>query len=321
MDIISLLNDYSIDYVTEGHKHSHAGWVNVHCPHCEGSNNYHLGFNVNGAYSSCYRCGFHPLVDSISMLLNIPWHKAKEIIKQYGGKTYIKYVEKAEHQNTKPHKLPSPTTPLQPVHKRYLESRGFDPDYLEKVWGLMGTGAISLLGDLNYKHRIIIPYVWNGKQVSFDARDITGKAMTKYQACPLEREIIPHKDILYGKQEAWKETGICVEGTTDVWRLGARSFATSGINFMPKQLKIIAKTFKRVAVVFDSSPKKEKSLSIESIKANSNISKEMQAEKQAKELIAELRFRGVDAFRVSIIGDPATMEQSEADYFVKQLIK
>jgi hypothetical protein len=255
------------------------------------------------------------------MLLNIPWHKAKEIIKQYGGKTYIKYVEKAEHQNTKPHKLPSPTTPLQPVHKRYLESRGFDPDYLEKVWGLMGTGAISLLGDLNYKHRIIIPYVWNGKQVSFDARDITGKAMTKYQACPLEREIIPHKDILYGKQEAWKETGICVEGTTDVWRLGARSFATSGINFMPKQLKIIAKTFKRVAVVFDSSPKKEKSLSIESIKANSNISKEMQAEKQAKELIAELRFRGVDAFRVSIIGDPATMEQSEADYFVKQLIK
>lgn len=321
MDICSLFNDYGIDYITEGNKHARNGWVNVHCPHCEGSNNYHLGFNIDGDYSSCYRCGFHSLQDSIAVLLNIEWFKAKEIIKQYGGHTYVKYVEKVPRHNTKAHKLPNNTTPLQSQHKKYLEKRGFDPEYLERVWHLVGTGPISLLGDLNYKHRIIIPYIWNGQQVSFDARDVTGKAMNKYQACPLEREIIPHKDILYGKQEAWKETGICVEGTTDVWRLGTNAFATSGINYTQKQLRIIAKNFKRVAVVFDSSPKKSTSLSMKSIRENSNLSKEMQAEQQAKDLIAELRFRGVDAFRVSIVGDPATMQQSEADYFVKQLVK
>lgn len=32
-------------------------------------------------------------------------------------------------------------------------------------------------------------------------------------------------------------------------------------------------------------------------------------------------FRGVDAFRVEIRGDPGSMKQSEADYLVKQLIK
>lgn len=320
MDIISFLNDYSIDYVTEGNKHAHAGWVNIHCPHCEGSKNYHLGFNIDGGYTSCYRCGFHLVSDTIAALLNVDWKKAIEIIKSYGGKAYVKYVEKAVHQNTKPHKFPSGTTPLQKQHKAYLESRGFDPDYLERLWHLVGTGAISLLGDLNYKHRIIIPYFWNGRQVSFDARDITGKAMNKYQACPLEREIIPHKDILFGKQEAWKDVGICVEGTTDVMRLGVYAFATSGINYTPKQITLIAKTFKRVPVLFDSAPKKEKKLSLKSIRENSNLSKEMQAEKQAKFLISELRFRGCDAFRVPIEGDPGGMEQNEADYLVKQLI-
>jgi hypothetical protein len=37
--------------------------------------------------------------------------------------------------------------------------------------------------------------------------------------------------------------------------------------------------------------------------------------------VAELKFRGVDAFRVDIEGDPGSMKQSEADYLVKQLIK
>jgi hypothetical protein len=182
-----------------------------------------------------------------------------------------------------------------------LEKRGFDPEYLEKEWNLLGTGPVSLLDNINYKHRIIIPFLWNNSQVSFDSRDITGKHTSKYMACPKNREQIPHKEILYGKQSKWGNTGICVEGPTDVWRFGTRSFATSGIKYTNYQTRIIAKTFSRVAVCFDGG--------------------ETQATNQARILIGELKFRGVDAFMVNIDGDPGSMKQSEADYLVKQLTK
>ena len=45
-----------------------------------------------------------------------------------------------------------------------------------------------------------------------------------------------------------------------------------------------------------------------------------QAKLQATKIVAELRFRGVDAFRVDIKGDPGSMKQEDADYLVKQLI-
>jgi hypothetical protein len=117
--------------------------------------------------------------------------------------------------------------------------------------------------------------------------------------CPKEREIVFHKNILYGKQEAWKDTGICVEGPTDVWRFGGNSFATFGIKYTNNQIRCMAKTFKRIAIVFDD---------------------DAQAVVQAKTLVNELRVRNVDAFHVPIKGDPGSMEQNEANYLVKQLI-
>jgi DNA primase len=180
-----------------------------------------------------------------------------------------------------------------------LESRGFDPILLEREWNLLGTGPYSKLDHIDYKHRIIIPFFWDTQQVSFDSRDITGKDAGRYKACPKDRELIPHKEILYGKQSEWKETGICVEGPTDVWRFGTCSFATSGIKYTPKQIRQMAKAFKRIAVVFDD---------------------DSQATVQAGKLVAELKFRGVDSFKIAIKGDPGSMSQEEANYLVKQLI-
>jgi hypothetical protein len=50
MDITRLLQDYNIDFVSENHKHSRPGWVNVRCPFCTGNEGYHLGFNLNEEY-------------------------------------------------------------------------------------------------------------------------------------------------------------------------------------------------------------------------------------------------------------------------------
>lgn len=298
MDIVRLYQDYSVDFRTEGHKHTRPGWVNTECPWCTGNAGYHLGFNLNGMFYVCWRCGWHPITATIARLLKLPEPQVKSLVSKYGlmVPSYKVAIVKTDR---KQHQFPTHTMPLADNHRKYLERRGFDPDKIERTWGVVGTGPISMLDKINYRHRIIIPFIWNGDQVSFDSRDITGKAYNKYQACPTDREIIPHKSILYGKQEAWTETGLAVEGPTDVWRLGTKAFAVSGIKFTPVQVRNIAKLFKRVPVIFDDDP---------------------QAKIQATRLVSELKFRGVDAFRVDIEGDPGSMKQEDADYLVKQLI-
>ena len=307
MDIIQLYQDYTVDFLTEGHRHCSEGWVNTACPYCTGNPGYHLGFNLDDNYYMCYRCGWHSVSETIAKLIHVPEFEVQPIIKGYGLLVPKRRTEPVKKIRVKSFRLPSNTRPLEANHKKYLEGRGFDPDYLEKEWNLLGTGPTSTLDTgsgsnkkiLNYRFRIIIPFIWDDQQVSFDSRDITNKSMSKYMACPGDRELISHKDILYGKQEKWKKTGILVEGPTDVWRMGTSSFATSGIKYTTSQLRLVAKFFKRVAVCFDDEP---------------------QAIIQATKIVGELKFRGVDAFRVDIEGDPGSMKQEDADYLVKQLI-
>ena len=112
--------------------------------------------------------------------------------------------------------------------------------------------------------------------------------------------MIRHQSILYGKQEAWKNIGICVEGVTDVWRLGFSSFATFGISFTPSQVRNIVKHFKKVVILFDDDP---------------------QAQEQAKKLMGELRFRGVETWKENIVGDPAGLNQDDANSLVKEITR
>lgn len=300
MNIEQLYTDYSIDFPTEG-KNYREGWVNARCPFCDDSS-YHLGYNTDDKYFNCWKCGGHFIDDTISRLLGVNLAEARKIMKAYGGDTLYIQKEPKVIIRAKAFKLPSGTVAMQAQHRKYLISRNFDPDKLERDWNLLGSGPVSLLDNINYRHRIILPFYWNGKIVSFDSRDITGKHKSKYMACPKSRELVPHKSILYGRQEKWKDTGICVEGPTDVWRLGTQSFAVSGIEYTARQVRQMAKTFKRIFVLFDDDP---------------------QAVVQANKLVAELRFRKVEAiFMESILApDPGSVKQSDADYLVKQLIK
>jgi hypothetical protein len=296
MDIIRLFRDYGVDHKTHGHKHCRPGWVNTECPFCEGNKGYHLGWNLNDEYFYCWRCDWHSPVKTISELISLPEYEVKRLLPQYDANLTVirqKEFQKQEFQ------LPSGLMRLQENHKKYLVKRGFDPAELSVKWKIQGTGPISKLGNVSYKHRLFIPFFWNGKMVSFDTRDITGKAQNKYQACPKEYEFIEHKKILYGNQEAWDaDLGICVEGPTDVWRMGELSFAVSGISYTNSQVRHIATIFKRVVVLFDDDP---------------------QAQVQAKKLVAELKFRGVDAFNYVIKGDPGSLTNEEAELLIKSL--
>ncbi|MFA5934945.1 MAG: hypothetical protein WC827_03620 [Candidatus Paceibacterota bacterium] len=299
MNLEQLYQDFSIDYRTEGHKHTRPGWINCECPWCTGNPGFHLGFNISSEHFVCWRCGAKYTIPTIAKLLKVREQEAYKVIKRYG--LLISPPRKESPSERLQFTLPSGVEAMKGNHRKYLEGRNFDPDYLEHEWGLLGTGPVSLLDKIDYRFRIVIPFKWDGVQVSFDSRDITGKHPSKYMACPKNRELIPHKEILYGKQSEWKSTGIIVEGPSDVWRFGPKSAATSGIKYTPKQVRLIARTFKRAAICFDGG--------------------ESQAIIQANALVGDLRFRGCDAFRVDIEGDPGSMNQEEANYLVKQLLK
>lgn len=300
INIQSLYYDHNISIAPDGHKHTQEGWINTICPFCTGNPGYHLGYNTHEGYFTCYRCGGKFDDQVIQKLLNIPNYKAKKLLKQYKVSGRIITKESITSVRLKAHKFPSNTLSLQTPHKKYLEGRGFDSDKLEHEWKLIGTGPISSLDGKEYKHRIIAPIYWDGIPVSFQGRDITNRHKLKYKACPEDRELIHHKHILYGKQNKWLDMGICVEGITDVWRLGDRSFGTFGIKYTHQQLRLIAKTFKRVTIIFDDEP---------------------QARKQAKKLMNELKFRGVPARIENIIGDPGGLKQDDANHLVSNILK
>ena len=298
MNIQQLYNDYSITFVTEGHKHSSIGWCHTVCPFCTGHFGYHLGYNEQENYFNCWRCGAHHIDETLSALLNISKRDAQKLIKQYSENTIInKTKPKIQLQ---PFKLPSNLSDfgLPEQHRKYIIKRNFDPDKLQKEWDIRAAGVFSRLGNIDFKHRLIMPIYWGNEIVSFLSRDITDKHLQKYLVCPTVREVINIKKTLYGKQDKWNDSIIVVEGVFDVWRLGVQSTAVYGIKFTPSQVRLLAK-FKKVVVMFDN---------------------DSQGIVQSKKLVAELKFRGVDSFRVDIADDPANLSQSEADYLVKQLI-
>lgn len=298
MRILDLYAEYHIPHVTEGHKHVRDGWVNIECPFCTGNPGYHLGYSLGDNYYHCWRCGGKRADKVISKILNISQTQAKVLIAEYGGIVRRTAKEVKPKIRLKAFQYPSGDLTLKRHHKEYLHKRGFDAEALERKWDLMGTGPTSFLDGINYSHRILAPITWARKVVSFQTRALTSSPV-KYMACPMARELIEHQHILYGNPLRWGKRGVCTEGITDVWRLGDKSFGTFGISYTPFQLKLIADFFEEVVVLFDPDP---------------------QAIEQANKLVAELKFRGLKAWREDIKTDPGDMTQKDAKHLMKQLL-
>ncbi len=296
MDITQLYKDYNIQYVDKGHKHARPGWINVACPFCTGNPGYHLGYDTVNNKFVCWRCGGKPVLSAISQLLKINKTEAAGVLRKYKG-TYISKTKPIKIHRKK-FKMPHPLIDFTEAHKRYLKKRKYHVEDITKTWNLKATGIFAMLDKTDYSKRIIIPYHWNGEVVSFDSRDITGKNSRKYIACNKERETIPHKRILYGLQEHWTDVGICVEGPTDVWRMGVKSFAVSGIQYTHAQVRLMAKYFKKIYVLFDP---------------------DAQAQRQASKLVSDLQFRGVEAYNIKINTDPGDMKPRQAEKLLKTL--
>lgn len=297
MNMKRLLHEYNIPFDEAGTKNVGIGFIGLQCPYCDDTSN-HLGWNLDDNYFKCWRCGWHTTVDTLMQLLRVSETEIHTILAHYDQTYHPQRPTITRRPHIKSFTVPSNCDALQSHHQHYLKRRQFDPDHLTSLWNIQATGPVSFLDGKDYKNRIIAPITWNGNIVSFQSRSISEKD-PKYKACPQDREERHHKHILYGRQENWGKTGICVEGIFDVWRLGPSSFATFGIEYTKQQVKEMVAHFDRIAVIFDS---------------------ESQAISQANKLVSELLFAGIDAWSITLKSDPAELSQADADHLVKKII-
>lgn len=298
LDVEKLYTDYKIPYVTTNHRHARDGWVNIECPFCTGNKGYHLGFNIQGQFFTCWRCGGHGVNWTLSKVLGVSFREVKEIIKRYGGGSLIQIVTTKKPKL--PFSLPSPLLgDFGEIHTKYLENRGFDPAEIKDKWNVSASGLYSRLDNLDFKWRLIIPIYWNNEIVNFQARDVTEKARNKYLACSENREKLNIKETLYGNPKAWGDVAICVEGIFDVWRMGDMGVGLYGVKYKPIQVRLLTQ-FKRVFVIFDA---------------------DKAGQQQAMKLVAELNFRGVDAYNYKLPDglDPADLTDEQAKNIINTL--
>lgn len=298
-DIQSVLHQYGVAGEVR------PGWMNLGCPFCKGT--HHLGVNLEGVWFTCWRCGWHDPVATIAALCHIGKADALELYRSIapgraGASARDRNRAVQARISLNPYKRPSDVAPLTRSHKTYLAGRGFDPDRLASEWGLMSTGPTSHLDRIDYRYRVFIPIEWDGREVSFLARDATGRSEIKYRSCPQPREAVHHKHIFYGHPNCFKRRiGIAVEGATDCWRLGDAAFALFGIRYKREQVNEIVRHFDRVTVVFDG---------------------DREAQRQAAALEAELGARGVRAGRVRLGPgqDPGVMSEDDASHLVREAV-
>ncbi len=298
MNIEKLYNDFGIFTCPESNKHYREGWINVPCPFCTGNPGYHLGYNTNGNYFACFRCGGHPEIKTLMNVLNVPYSEVQKILYEYKGKFYIK--PPVIKIRKKAFKIPSMVKEINelPKHMKYLKQRGFNPDYLVNKYGIKGWGPYGLLDDINYSFRIFIPVFWEGVVVSWQTRDITDKSPLKYLSCPLKRELVPHKEILY--QVPVSDYVVLTEGVFDVWKIEMAGYLGTccfGIEYSINQLKLL-KNYKKTIIFFDS---------------------EKQAQNKAKEIKSRLEFMGKEVINtVPPVGeDPGSLTVKE----IKEMLK
>ena len=295
-NIIKFYTDFNIQYFTKGEKVTQ-GWINISCCFCN-SHSPNLGFHLATGALSCWRCGTHSHIDLIQELLNVTVSEAFDIHELYSEQgNRIKTPLQSNHEPVKTIskcRLPEGSKPLTKRFKDYLIGRNFDPEELEELWGLK---CVEAVGD--YKWRLIGGIYYEGKIVSYQGRDITGKSDLKWKTCAAKFESIQHKEILHGLDYC-KDKCLVVEGMGDLWRMGKGAVCTFGIAFTLSQVNLLASKFKQVFIMYDGG--------------------ELNAIKQAEKLAAMLSARGVSVEVLYLdSGDPGDLSQKEANRIMKDI--
>ena len=247
MNFQKLFEDYKIDYSLKTNR----GWVNTKCIYCGGSS-YKLGFNPTEDYCTCFACGLHNLNETLSKLLAIPKKDINDVIEQYKTRTII--LNKLNDKKTTAVKnLVLPTDTFTPIERKYLKSRNFNPSYLHKKYNVVGGGIVG-----DWKYRIIIPVIINGKIVSWTGRSILEKSkldelkIPRYKNLEIKKSVINPKECLFNLDNSKNKTVVLTEGPFDVMRLGDDFICSFGTSLTQSQIKEIRLRYDKIFIMFDN---------------------------------------------------------------------
>lgn len=296
INIVQLYKDYKIKYWDDGPNVS-PGWCNIRCVHCEDDSN-HLGFNLDKGYFNCWKCGVHDVDYTLSKLLNINKAIAKNIILDYTES--FSYIKQLNRKKASAEEIKLPGSELSKYHRKYLQDRNFDPDYLIKEYGITGTDPGETWNGMLYELRLIIPIIYKGQLVSFQGRDITDKQKERYKGCSIEESVINYKHILYNIDRALSDRVVVVEGMTDVWKMGDGFVASFGTIMTSSQIQSLS-TFQKIFFLFDP---------------------DTQAQRQANKYACQLASMGRDVEVLNNLSgkDPGDMSEKEAEEIRREIL-
>ena len=241
MKLDNLLTRLGVAFLREGNHHCRRGWVQTDCPYCGmNSGRFHMGWNLSYNYVNCWKCGGHPLDETLGILTRQPIGKLRQLLEQLDKSVAVSEVEGLRTGTVK---IPKGVTDLQPAHKKYLKRRHLCPDELSRLWNVQGFGLHSRLS-----WRLFIPIQLHGETVSWTTRAIHDRGV-RYMSASAEEEAMNHKRLLYGEDYV-KHAVIVHEGPFDVWRTGPGAVALCGTGFTRAQVLRLTKYPIRV-VCFD----------------------------------------------------------------------
>ena len=212
MNIQSILDEFNIEYKQYGeHHHVAHGYISIDCPFCSGgTNKYHMGISIGKLYCACYKCGFHPLLETLLELTGESYGKVWGILQTVEKRPSVvpKGLKPAGRLS-----LPSGIEALREPHRTYLEGRKLDPEKMEKLWDV---GCFCVHSRLSW--RIFIPVYYQGEMVSWTTRSIGTNGKRYITAKPDECRLSLNS-LLFG-EDYCRHSIIITEGPFDVFRIG-----------------------------------------------------------------------------------------------------
>jgi hypothetical protein len=237
--ILELMEEYKVEYRLSGeHHHISESFLGTDCPYCSpNSGHFRLGFSLTSSAASCWSCGRVPAGEAFAMLIGKPAKVGWAIL----GK--VERVGRSRKHRGRL-RLPLGTGPLLSPHREYLEDRGFDPDELVDLWGLMGTGAES-----NRAWSLVIPVKLDYEAVSYVTRKLHDRG-TRYLSARPEDEAVSAKEVLCGEDYATNVIAV-TEGFFDMARIGPGAVCTMGLAISTTQIRRMGR-YPRRLICFDS---------------------------------------------------------------------
>ena len=244
-DHIKWLESEHIDY-TESGSNLGKNWIGVCFPFCpDGDDGYHLGINKTHKGINCWRCKTKGTIAKLILKYNLD---LKQTLENFQGGAPHKIIQTANKIYAQTCHLPKRAkTIILPQHKKYLLSRGYNPTELFNEYKLLSVGV-----DVEWGYRLIIPFYYRKKLLTFIGRDVSDAAKIRYKAEHIEKSVVDAKGTIFNI-DSTEDSLILVEGAFDAMRIGKGCGSINGTELDDRQIHMIAqKKIKNVFILFDN---------------------------------------------------------------------